>query len=216
MIDVKERNALIAHKRDNFVVQAKEKRTEVLHALRTSLASCYEVQPYERGGHFGIEVTRAKCPWFKFTLSFRVENASRYFTAMPNFRLEVVGTRYDRNGRSYAPLYRTDRTGRLNVARMGLDVERAFMALNDYYERSKESNERMESSRAEFLKACAMTGAEATYDGADIATAKAGRYTVDFYAGDIHDGKIRVRVKLDKAHLTAEETADLINRLRNA
>jgi hypothetical protein len=200
---------------------AKAVRQQVVESLRSRLASCYEVQPYNRTNtqgteYFGVTVKRAQCPWFKFEFGFRVENSSRYYTSMPNYKLAIVGSRYDRNDRSFTPLYEDTKKGGFNFERMAEDVDRAYESGRRYHERNKASAERTAFSRAEFIKVCQQTGVQPAFVEANYGTLKLGDFEVEVTAGDIYDGKVRVKVSLNKAHLTAEETVALVKRLRNA
>jgi len=215
------RKAEAAKKYMSAMDGAKATQKTVVETLRSRLASCYEVHPYTRTNtqgteYFGVTVKRAQTPWFKFEFGFRVESTSRYYSSMPNYKLAIVGTRYDRNDRSYTPLYEADKKGLLNMVRMADDVDRAYESGRKYRERNQAVASRTAFSRAEFLKVCQHTGVQPAFVEANYGTLKVGDFEVEVSAGDIYDGKVRVKVSLNKAHLTAEETVELVKRLRNA
>jgi hypothetical protein len=200
---------------------AKETRQKVIESLRSRLASCYDVRAYDRKSdygteYFGVTVKRAQAPWFKFELSFRVESATRYLSSMPHYKLAIRGSTYTRNDRSFTPLYEFDKKGFLNMTRMAEDVERAYEAQRTYHERNQAVASRTAYSRAEFIKVCEQTGVQPAYVEANYGTLRIGDFEIEVTAGDIYDGKVRVKLSLHKAHLTAEETVALVKRLRNA
>lgn len=200
---------------------AKATRQQVIETLRSRLPSCYNVRAYDRTSdygaeYFGVTVQRAQCNWFKYEFSFRVESATRYLSSMPHYKLAIRGSTYTRSDRSFTPLYEFDKRGLLNMTRMAEDVERAYEAGRLYHERNEASTTRRAYSRREFTKVCQQTGVQPAYFEANYGTLKVGDFEIEVTAGDIHDGKVRVKVSLNKAHLTAEETVALIGRLRNA
>lgn len=210
-----------AQMHQSAVAQAKKLRDQVVDSLRSRLASIYHVMPYNTVNaqgteYFGVRVKVHQCKWFDYSLGFRVENESRYMSSMPRFACRIVGSRYERNRRSFTPLYEADKKGQYNFVRMAEDIERAHEAGRIYHERNAASTARRSFSEGEFTKVCEQTGVKPFSYSSNSGELDIGKYRVVVSAGDFYDGKVKVQVSLRETLLSAEEAVSIIRALRNA
>ena len=186
--------------------------------LQSRLPSIFTVEREvsEYNGHPRVAlVIKAVKTEFAYRIGYTVAPSGRYSWSTG---MEIVGrgSRYDRERRSFEPLYRPSKVnGWASVMeRMPADIERAYASWKAQRDRHEAQRVR-ESQSAESLRRVleVFPTAKALY-GSTYTVVKGGPIEVRVEAGSFNDGRVRVSVTMSEGYVNAERAIDLIEQLR--
>jgi hypothetical protein len=148
-----------------------------------------------------------------FTLRFYVVQKSNRWGRNTSFQPCISGTEYQRERRTFRPLYEKRKDGSYNLKNMLADIERCieWKRYQTSLNKCRDDSRSKSDATLEQVKV-GLGWAPKPYDARTIER-EVGDFRVTINAGEYSNGAVRVQVKLKDEYLTAEAALALIAKL---
>lgn len=183
--------------------------------LRERLPGGFSVTPYEQkvwGDQTELRLRVRASDGEEFTLRFYVIQKSNRWGRNSTFEPCISGSEYQRERRTFRPVYEKRKDGSYNYANMLADIERCI-EWKRYQTKLHSARVNAMGASGETLKKVrfALTG---THDATGRSIEHdAGDLRVTISSGEYSSGAVRVQVRLRDEYLSAEQAIALIERL---
>jgi hypothetical protein len=185
--------------------------------LREKLPGGFSVTPYEQkvwGDQTELRLNVKASDGETFTLRFYVTQKSGRFMSSPStFQPCISGSEYQRERRTFRPVYEKRKDGSYNYANMLADIERCIEYKRYQTSLRKSRDDASAASRATLKQVNASLGWVAKDYAPNTIEHEMGDFRISISSGEYSNGKVRVQVKLKDEYMDAEQASALIAKL---
>jgi hypothetical protein len=191
-------------------------RDGTLNFLRAKLPGTYRMEPIDAkvwGDKLEKRIIIVTEDALRFTLRFYVVQKSNRWGRNSTFEPCISGTEYQREGRTFRPVYARRKDGSYNYMAMLADIERCIARQRYLAEVNKCHEDANAKSNATLAKIIEGMGMGAKPITPRTLTHEQNGFSVSISAGAYSTGAVRVQVRLKDEYLTAEQALALIAKL---
>jgi hypothetical protein len=203
--------------RSKAEVETAQLRDGVLNFLRAKLPESYSIEPFDArvwGDQIEKRVIIVSDDGEKFTLRFYVIQKSGSWGRASIFQPCIAGTQYQRERRTFRPVYDKRKDGSYNYSNMLADIERCIEWQRYQTALNKSRNDASAASKATMKKVSAnLLGWVAKDYAPNTIEHDMGDFRVSISSGEFCGGKVRVQVELRDKYLDADAALALIAKL---